>query len=138
MTTPELAEAPVRSAAESTARWRMLLDPPEFGARSLWLTWFAEDGRQEPIIIPVDDLPLVPDVELLGGLRDIAESVLFDQLGGRGRLALALCRPGASTPRADDEAWVDALRELLDGLPWSLHLAADGDVVPLVAFSRGS
>jgi hypothetical protein len=49
-----------------------------------------------------------------------------------------LCRPGSIAPRADDEAWVEARRELLDDVSWSLHLAADGDVVPLVPVRRGS
>lgn len=49
-----------------------------------------------------------------------------------------LCRPGSIAPRADDEAWGEARRELLDDVSWSLHLAADGDVVPLVPVRRGS
>ncbi|WP_104524618.1 hypothetical protein [Blastococcus atacamensis] len=132
MTTPALAEVPVRSAAELTSRWSALLDPPEFAARSLVLTWFASDGRQEPMVIPVEDVPRVPDVALLVDVRQLHESVLTGQLGGRGHLALALCRPGSGSPTPDDEAWVEALRELLDDGAWSLHLAAAGSVVPLV------
>ncbi|TFV47803.1 hypothetical protein [Blastococcus sp. TF02A-35] len=141
MTTPSLDDAPVRSAAELTARWRVLLDPPLFTARSLWLTWLGADGRQLPIVIPVDGVPLGPDVALLVDLRQVHGSVVADQLGGRGHLALALCRPGTCSPTPEDDAWVEALRELLDDASWSLHLAADGDVVALVAgpdVSRGS
>jgi hypothetical protein len=138
MTIPALAEVPVRSADELTARWYSLLDPPEFAARSLWLTWFGTDGRQAPVVVPVDDVPLVPGVETLIGLRQLHELMLFDLLGGRGRLAMALCRPGSGSPTPDDEAWVEALRELLDDASWSLHLAADGVVVPLVALSPRS
>ncbi|RBY88243.1 hypothetical protein DQ244_16315 [Blastococcus sp. TBT05-19] len=132
MTTPALADVPVRTAAELTARWYSLLDPPEFAARSLWLTWFGADGRQLPIVIPVDGVPRVPDVLMLVNLRQLHEQVLSDQLGGRGHLALALCRPGPAVVTADDDAWLEALRELLDDGDWSLHLAADGSVVPLV------
>ncbi|RBY97969.1 hypothetical protein DQ237_03490 [Blastococcus sp. TF02-8] len=138
MTTPPLTDAPVRSDADLTARWELVLDPPEFAKRHLWLLWLDAYGRQLPIVIPVDDVPRVPDLQLLVGLRQVHESLLADQLGGRGHLALALCRPGSAVPTADDEAWAEALSGLLEDVSWSLHLAADGSVVPLVPISRGS
>ena len=49
MTTPPLAQVPVRSAAELTQRWADLLDPPVFAARSLWLSWLYEDGTALPV-----------------------------------------------------------------------------------------
>ena len=136
MTTPPLADVPVRSAADLTARWLAVLDPPVFGARSLWLTWFGADGRQLPVVVPVDDLPRIPGTAMLLGLREVHDSVLTDQLGGDGHLALALCRPGEPTTTEDDDEWAEALRTVLDDDQidgtWSLHVAAGGEVVPLV------
>ena len=135
-TTPPLADVPIRSADDLTRHWTALLNPPVFGARSLWLSWLGTDGRMLPVVVPVDDLPLVPEPALVMGLRQVHDSILEEQLGGDGHLALALCRPGEPEIRGDDEAWVDALRSALedgqiDG-SWSLHLAAGGSVVPLV------
>ena len=136
MTTPPLADAPIRSAADLTDRWRTLLDPPEFTARSLWLTWLGADGRQLPVVVPVEDVPQRPDPALLVGLREVHGGVLHDQLGATGHLALALCRPGDPAITEDDDAWADALRSVLDdeqtGGSWSLHVAAGGSVLPLV------
>jgi len=61
MTTPALAEVPVRSALALTRRWIDLLQPSTFGARALWLAWFDADGRQSPVLVPVDNLPVTPD-----------------------------------------------------------------------------
>ncbi|MGY1915898.1 hypothetical protein [Blastococcus sp. SYSU DS0973] len=136
MTTPPLTDARVRSADDLTDRWSAVLGSAEFGARSLWLTWFGADGRQLPVVVPVDDLPLAPDPALLVGLREVHGSVLGDQFGGAGHLALALCRPGGPAITADDDAWAEALRSVLDddrvAGTWSLHVAASGTVVPLV------
>ena len=132
MTTPPLADAPIRSAADLADRWRSLLDPPEFAGRSLWLTWIGRDGRQLPVVVPVDELPRAPDPVLLVELREVHTRVQHDQLGGAGHLALALCRPGTAEVTEDDDAWVEALRSVLDDGAWSLHLAAAGRIVPLV------
>ena len=133
MTISPPTDVPVRSAADLTDRWRSMLDEPVFGARSLWLTWFGSDGRQLPVVVPVEDLPLAPDSALLVGLREVHRSVVADQLGGEGHLALALCRPGTPAVTGDDEAWGEALRDVLDDGTWSLHVAAGGEVVPLIA-----
>ena len=136
MTTSPLADARIRSAADLTERWRLVLDPPVFAARSLWLTWFGTDGRQLPVVVPVEDLPALPDPALLVGLREVHGSVVDDQLGGSGHLSLALCRPGEPVITAEDDAWAEGLRSVLDddraAGTWSLHVAAAGSVLPLV------
>jgi hypothetical protein len=114
----------------------MLLDPPVFGARSLWLSWFGVDGRMLPVVIPINDLPLIPEPALVMNLREVHDSIVEQHLAGQGHLAMALCRPGGSEVRGDDDAWVDALSSALDegqiDGSWSLHLAAGGRVVPVV------
>jgi hypothetical protein len=134
--TPALADVPIRSADELTSRWTALLDPPVFAARSLWVSWFGADGRMLPLVVPIDDVPLVPDPTMVTGLRGVHDSIVDEQLGGVGHLAMALCRPGDPRITEDDDEWADALRSALDDGQidgsWSLHLAAGGSVVPLV------
>ncbi|MGY1804996.1 hypothetical protein ACI78T_17075 [Blastococcus sp. SYSU D00922] len=135
-TLPPLADVPVRSADDLTSRWTLLLEPPVFRARSLWLAWLGPDRRMLPIVIPVDDVPLVPEPAMLENLRRLHDSLFESQLGGDGHFAMALCRPGEPVVRGDDEAWVQALSSALDegqiDGTWSLHLAAGGQVVPMV------
>lgn len=134
MTTPAIASAPVRSAAELTDRWRTLLDPPLFRTRSLRLTWFDYEGRQSPVVAPVEDLPRTPDPGLYAGFRGLNGAVA-DSMGRGCHLAMALCRPGAAKVQASDDEWVAAFADVFDGLvdqTWSLHLAASGEVLPLV------
>jgi hypothetical protein len=136
MTKPPLADVPIRSADDLTRRWISVLEPPVFGARSLWLAWLDDDGLMLPVIAPVDDMPQSPDRPLLLGLLQVHEAVVEQHLGGHdGHLAMALCRPGQPEITQDDDAWAEALQltfdEQIDGT-WSLHLAAAGSVTPLV------
>jgi hypothetical protein len=139
MTTPPLADVRIRSAEELTAHWTALLDPPTFSTRALWLMWLEDDGRPLPVIIPVEDMPRLPSHGLLSGLLSLHDAICAEQLSGSGHLALALCRPGRPEITDDDDAWVDALSEVLDDQidgTWSLHLAAGGTVTPLVELRR--
>lgn len=133
MTKPPLADVPVRTAEELTQRWEKLLEPPVFSARSLWLTWL-DDGLVLPVVLPVHDVPAVPDRLLLATLVQVHESIVETHCVGTAHLALALCRPGRVKVSKDDEAWERGLAEAF--LPtngtWSLHLAAGGTVVPMV------
>ncbi|MGY1764018.1 hypothetical protein ACI79G_15765 [Geodermatophilus sp. SYSU D00779] len=134
MTTPPLAQVPVRSAAELTQRWADLLDPPVFAARSLWLSWLHEDGTTLPVVVPVDDVPRVPDLITLRGLVHLHEAVA-EGSPDTTHLAMALCRPGHVVVTAEDDGWAEGLHTALDdaiGSSWSLHLAAGGRVVPVV------
>ena len=141
MTTPQLADVPVRSALALTRRWASLLQPLTFPARSLWLAWFDAEGKQSPVLVPVDALPVSPDPTMFEALRILNETVVSAQLGDGSHLAMALCRPGEAVVSDSDDEWVDALSEIFDGLvgqTWSLHLAADGRVEELVGPAGGS
>ena len=136
MTKPPLADVPIRSADDLTHRWAGLLEPPIFGARSLWLTWLDDDGLMLPVVVPVDDIPAVPARTLLSGLLDLHTAVAEQHLAGDdGHLAMALCRPGRPEVTENDDEWAEALQlalgDRIDGT-WSLHLAAAGHVAPLV------
>src|SRR4051812_29309531 len=136
MTTPPLAAVPIRSAEEPTERWAAMLEPPVFGARSLWLMWLDHEGLALPEVLPVADVPPVPEAGMLGGLHQRLLGIARDRLSSGGHLAMALCRPGRPHATKYDDAWAEGFREALDGLPlaqtWSLHLAAGGSVLPLV------
>jgi hypothetical protein len=136
MTKPSLADVPIRTAAALADRWTTLLDPPVFGARSLWLMWLDSESRMLPVVVPVDGIPPVPDAGMLRGLVELHDAVTAEHLFGEGHLAMALCRPGPPAITEDDDEWAEALRERLDDGQldgtWSLHLAAAGIVVPIV------
>ena len=134
MTKPPLADVPVRSAEELTHRWETMLDPPVFGARSLWLSWF-DDGLMLPVVIPVDDVPAVPDRALLANLASVLESVTETHCAGIAHLAMALCRPGRLKVTKDDEAWARGLREAFDGdraAPGACTSPPAGQIVSMV------
>ena len=134
MTKPPLADVPVRTTEHLTQRWEKLLHPPVFSARSLWLTWL-DDRLMLPVVIPVDDVPAVPDRLLLADVAQVCESIVESHCVGRAHVALALCRPGRPTVTKDDVAWENGLRNTLDedlSGTWSLHLAAGGAIVPMV------
>lgn len=140
MTTPPRADVPIRSVSDLTQRWAEMLEPPIFGARSLWLSWLDDDGRMLPIVIPVDDVPDVPDSRLVAGVVTLHEAVSAEYLRGDGHLAMALCRPGRPEITEDDDEWVEVLYELLSDQiegTWSLHLAAAGWVSELVGTGPG-
>lgn len=133
MTTPPLADVPIRSAADLTARWERLLAPPVFGARSLWLCWL-DDGLMVPLVVPVDEIPARPGRTMLANLPSLCQTVVEEHVFGEAHVAMALCRPGLPTVTRDDEAWAAELREAFadEDCTWSLHLAAGGSVVPMV------
>lgn len=135
MTTTPLPAAPVLSPLELTARWSdLLLNPPTFSMRSLWLGWMGPDGVMLPLLAPVDGLPHVPDPGAIDGMLALHRAAV-EYTGTPLHLATALTRPGAPAVTANDAAWAEALRtglgERIDG-SWSLHLAASGTVTPMV------
>src|SRR5690349_13035334 len=108
MTKPPLADVPVLTSADLLQRWRMLLEPPAFPVRSLWITWL-DDAFLLPVVIPVDGIPTRPDPVVLADLLNLAEAVAESHVAGECHIAMALCRPGQPRVSGDDEAWAAGL-----------------------------
>lgn len=94
-----------------------------FGRRSLWLIFLDEDGRQSDLIVPIDDIPMLPDARDVGAIADLITRVR-DEIGIT-EVPMLLSRPGPVEMTDGDRLWAAALTEALrDQRPrWPIHLA---------------
>ncbi|GAA1713011.1 hypothetical protein GCM10009809_06440 [Isoptericola hypogeus] len=110
------------------AAW--LADASRPGERDLTLTWLDADDRVVGVVVPVDDAPAAPDVELTRHLGTLMREVLDEHAPG-GSIVAVLGRPGDSAIGAADRAWNRALRADPGGRVRGVFVAADGVVRPL-------
>ncbi|RBY85081.1 hypothetical protein [Blastococcus sp. TF02A-26] len=114
--------------AELTERWRALLQldgPPV--RRSLFLAWIRRDGTMVPLLIPVEDVPLEADREMLGNVHHVHKTVAESEDVDPHELHLAMLleRRGPAGLSPDDHDWSSAIEAVLrdrDGLDCSLHV----------------
>lgn len=79
--------------------------------RRLWLMFVDGDGRQAPVLMPVDGMPAVPDPEAVRGLAEVLRGIEPDLATDRaGSVILTYERLGPEEVLADDVAWADVLR----------------------------
>ncbi|MQA13092.1 MAG: hypothetical protein GEV09_02690 [Pseudonocardiaceae bacterium] len=111
MTTPNFADAPpLLTDADVVLRVEQLVGPAA-ADRTLWIMWVDGDGRQAPVVMPVEDLPRRPESDMLDGLAAVLGG-LRDELVtdlGSGSVILTLERLGPDRVSPDDRTWVDAL-----------------------------
>ncbi|HEU5005636.1 MAG TPA: hypothetical protein VFT67_01620 [Jatrophihabitantaceae bacterium] len=121
-------ETYVRNGAELSTLWQDLMGPGGFGRRSLWLIFLYADGQLSPLVMPIDDIPVEPDAEMLANLVSVIEGLADD--AGFTSTALLLSRPGSAHITTSDTAWA---REIMNAFgrrlsPWPVHLATRGTV----------
>jgi len=108
--------APVTTSDEARERVRDLVGHAI--RPQLWFMLLDRHGRQLPLLIPVDGIPLRPEpgsaTVLAAGLND-----LLGELAPGGSVILTLERPGSAALTAPDQAWAGELA------------AAFGKVVPI-------
>ena len=123
---PEL-EKPIRSATDLLHAWERLMGQGGFGRSSLWLIFLDADARLQRVIMPIDDLPVLPDDRFVGNL-----ALILGELQDGGEIAstaLLLSRPGTAQMTDADRTWARVLRERLAHVsPWPVHLATRGRV----------
>lgn len=122
MTTPSSRPDPdaiIATDADARELLSTLLGPAL--RRQLWAFLLASNGRQLPIVIPIDGIPASPSDE---ELRSIVSSLgqVLDEYGPGGSILFALERPGDETPHGFDELWADGL-----------HSAAEDEAVDVFA-----
>ncbi|MDN5861120.1 MAG: hypothetical protein L0H84_21155 [Pseudonocardia sp.] len=80
--------------------------------RRLWLMFFDGDGRQSPVLMPVDDMPAAPEPALTRGLGQVLGGIRDDLTTRRaGSVILTMERLGPDEVLASDLAWAVALRD---------------------------
>ena len=94
-----------------------------FSTRSVWLVFFDDEFRMQPVIVPIDDLPLEPDPQLLENLGGVVGGLADNEAAAT--VALLISRDGPAPMTASDRRWAQALRAAFDPAiaPWPLHLA---------------
>lgn len=104
------------------------MGPGGFGISSLWLIFLDQDGRLQPVISPIDDIPSVPDRGLLRGVAGVVEDLIAT--GTVASVAMLLSRAGPSDMTPADREWARALRHELGSelCRWPIHLATHGRV----------
>jgi hypothetical protein len=99
---------PIHSQADLYQHWRALMGELGFGTRQLWLAMIDAEGRCTPVIQKIEDIPEVPDPQLLDGLMTVCGGILEEVLP-RGSVAFLLARPGPAGLTASDRTWAAGL-----------------------------
>jgi hypothetical protein len=112
----------IRSDVELLDLWQILIGAGGFAKRSLWLLFLDEDGRPQPVIVPIDDIPERPECRLIDSVASIVAGLT--STGEVASVALLLSRPGPQQMTDDDRTWARALRahETISRR-WPIHLA---------------
>ncbi|MFC6706741.1 hypothetical protein [Flexivirga alba] len=120
-TSPE--RKPIRTEHDLFERWEDLMGSGGFGLRSLWLIFLDEEGRQSDLIVPIDDIPMLPDPRDVGAITDLIARIREEV--GVAEVPMLISRPGPSEMTEGDRRWAAALTVALrDQHPrWPIHLA---------------
>lgn len=123
-------QPPIRTALDLHRFWRMVLGPLGFSRRSLWICFTDGDGRVNPALPQIDDVPRRAGyadgaalMELLAHLREAYAD---------GAVAICYARPGRGPMSADDRSWARALNQAaarFDVPLWPMHIANDSAVL---------
>jgi hypothetical protein len=99
---------PLVTDQDVVCRVDRLLDPDSWRRRSVWLMFLSGDGTQLPVVVPIDDVPERPDLELVGNLCHMIADVLAGA-APEGSAVVTLTRPGSETADDTDRYWFRSL-----------------------------
>lgn len=100
------------------------------GKRTLALAWLDADDHLLPVVVPIDDIPEVPDDEFAPGLAMVMGAAVEEHAPG-GSVVLILIRGGSTTVTAADRAWNRMLCSQDSARVRAVFVAAGGTVRPL-------
>ncbi len=111
MPADQLSQIPVVTDADVLARVGAIIDPDARRERSLWLFFFYPDGTQAPVVVPLDDMPEMPDEDD----AEVAFHLLrhfygLDDGGNDLSFVLVICRDGTLERTDSDRQWLRMLQ----------------------------
>ncbi len=101
-----------------------------FSAPQLWFLLLDADGRCTPVVQKLDEIPDVPEAEVLANLMTVCRGLLDQVLPG-GSVAFLRARPGPAGLTASDRVWASRLSEAArahDVACHPVHLANDQEI----------
>lgn len=101
-------DEPLLTERDMVARVRDLLAPASDPAR-LWVLVLDAEGRQTPLLIPIDQRPVFPEPALLDGLAAALTALIDENVTGRGQVMFVVERLGPFGPTHEDQCWAAAL-----------------------------
>jgi len=101
------ALAPVRTDGDLLGHWRALMGHGGFARRSLWMVWFDGHGASLPLVVPIDDVPELPDDQLIDNVMRVLAEIIDESEATSA--AVLLSRPGAGREGANDLVWARTL-----------------------------
>jgi hypothetical protein len=130
--------APLRTHDDVLRRVDLLLDERARQLRSVVLLFLDGDGRQLPVVVPIDDVPDRPDALLVANLCWIIAEAVTQYPGGSA--VVVVTRPEAGQVSDADRYWASTINRAARerGAPIRmLCLATPSGVVRLTADAAG-
>jgi len=120
----------IRNDLDLQKLWEKMMGKGGFGLRTLWVIFLDEEGYNLPLVMPIDDLPLLPD-DTVDNLMMTLKQTMTESAAASA--AFLVSRPGPRRKRPDDIAWAAALRTGAAQhhiRTWPIHLATRHGVEP--------
>lgn len=89
----------------------------------LWVTFLSDDDRALALVLPIDDLPAVPDDDTTAALAATMRDVVATMYPGAQGL-VAIVRPDGGDYGDHECRWADALWRAADATGWSIRMIA--------------
>ncbi|SFC60777.1 hypothetical protein SAMN04487968_108178 [Nocardioides terrae] len=133
MTEQTIQPTLLHSQADVEKFWTTICQPQGWRTPELWVVLVDAEGEPFPSVHHVPELPESPDRTTIDHLVHGCRRLL-DELDAGGRVAMLLCRPGASAVTPFDKAWTRALVHGAHRVGVELevvHVASDATIRPL-------
>lgn len=89
----------------------------------LWVTFLSADDRALALVLPIDDLPPVPDDATTTAFAQAMRDVVGTVYPGAQAL-VAIVRPRGGDYGDHERSWADALWRAADATGWSIRMIA--------------
>ncbi|WP_028048371.1 hypothetical protein [Cellulomonas sp. URHD0024] len=103
----------VRTPDDALAVLLGLVGPERSGEPALWFVMLDAEGCTLPVALPISDIPMRADPEVVGGVMRILGSVLDDYAPG-GSVLVGLVREAGGDRGLFESSWAGSLREGAD------------------------
>lgn len=117
----EASQTPLGTDQDKVTRIRDLLAPAS-NPGQLWVLLLDGDGRQSPVLIPISELPELPDMRMVNNLAAVVRGIIDETMGGDGQVLFVVERLGCFGATHADHCWADAL----DGAIARVRVASAG------------